>query len=85
MSAQKYITLVIYAALAMAGLQFSDSWIETAALVFFIALPAVHFLEYLAVRKIFAQGSGSATHHLVQTMIFGYVHWLPIKQQNFDS
>ena len=81
MSAQKYITLAIYAALAVAGFQFSDSWIHTTAIVFFGALPIVHLLEYLAVRKIFAQSDDSATHHFVQTMIFGYVHWLPIKQQ----
>ena len=81
MPAKKYITLIIYAALAVAGFQFSDSWIETVAQVFFIALPVAHLLEYLAVRKIFTQIGGSATHHFVQTMIFGYVHWLPIKQQ----
>lgn len=82
MTHKKWITLAIYIALAIAALLCPEHLIADIALWFFGLLPIVHLLEFLIIRKMLLHVGPSMTHHFVQTMIFGYVHWLPIKQNS---
>lgn len=43
----------------------------------FMSLFAIHLLEYALFRKRFQQ-LGDSQNHFMQTMIFGFLHWLPL-------
>lgn len=81
MSAPKWIMLVIYAAMAaclvlMPGTQAAQiiSWT-------FIILLVVHVLEAIAMFRVLSAAPGSLAGHIVQTLLFGIVHWKPLRQQ----
>lgn len=78
MVTQKIMALVIYAVLAAFAFLKPDTKPGKVGKWFFMALPFVHLLELVFVYDLLQKAEGSLVHHLVQTMIFGYVHWMPI-------
>lgn len=80
MNSQKWTTVAIYAAmlaclLLMPGSQAAQiiSWV-------FVALVVAHILEFFMVYRLLASAPGSLLHHFVHTLLFGFMHWLPIKK-----
>jgi uncharacterized protein YhhL (DUF1145 family) len=49
-------------------------------LAFWLTLLA-HAVEFLANRPLFERAGGSMSHHLVQTLVYGLFHWMPIKRR----
>lgn len=80
MTTQKIITLVVYTILAFAWWRHPKSKAGLFGKWFFVALPIVHLLELVFVWQWLEQASGSFLGHVGQTLIFGFVHWLPIYQ-----
>ena len=80
MNFQKIITLAIYAALAIAAFVFPGTTIATVAKWAPGVLLVAHLLEFAVVIKLLKQAEGSMAHHFFQTLLFGYVHWFPLKQ-----
>ena len=78
MNTNKWVALAVYAALAGYGLFFASPGAATIILYIFIALPIIHLLEFAMVRKVLSTAGGSQGGHFLQTLVFGYVHWLPL-------
>ena len=78
MSTQKWIALAVYAGLAIYGLAFASPRAAEIVMYIFIALPIIHLLEYAMVFRVLKSAAGSAFSHFANTIVFGYVHWLPI-------
>ncbi|AQA17154.1 hypothetical protein BST95_01895 [Halioglobus japonicus] len=78
MSTNKWIALAVYAGLAIYGIGFASPEAAKIVMYIFIALPIIHVLEFLLVLKVLKSAGGSMGGHFLQTLIFGYVHWLPI-------
>ncbi|RDE24359.1 hypothetical protein DV711_01870 [Motiliproteus coralliicola] len=53
------------------GIPFWTLWVA-------VALWIAHLGEYLFLRRRFAGLAGSALHHFCQTLLFGFLHWLPL-------
>ena len=80
MTAQKWTTLVIYTAmlaclLAMPGTQAAQiiAWV-------FVVLVVAHIVEFIAVYRLLSSAQGSLAHHFLHTLLFGFMHWLPIRK-----
>lgn len=80
MTTKKWLALGIYLALAIAALLFPGT--KAAGIIgwIFIALPVIHVLEFLLVYKTLAAATGSMAGHFLHTLVFGFVHWLPLRQ-----
>lgn len=81
MTPKKWVALAIYAVAAIYGLIFASP--ETADIIMwiFIALPIVHVLEFGLAYRILKSAGGSMGNHFLQTLVFGYVHWLPLRKK----
>lgn len=80
MTTKKWITLAIYTLLALYAISFHGSTASRVIIWIFIALPVAHLLEYCWVQGMLKEAPGSQANHFIQTLLFGFVHWLPIKQ-----
>ena len=56
-------------------------WISTAGQVVFGLTFVAHIVEFVINRPLFEKADGSMGHHFVQTMIYGFLHWQPIKER----
>lgn len=81
MTPKKWIVLAIYLVLAAVG--FAMAGTQTATIIgwIFVVLLVAHVAELLLVFKLLRSAEGSFLNHVIQTLVFGYIHWLPIKQQ----
>ncbi len=81
MTPKKWAALAIYAAAAIYGFVFASP--ETANIIMwiFIALPIVHLLEFGLMYRVLKSAGGSMSNHFLHTLLFGYVHWLPLKKK----
>lgn len=46
----------------------------------FLALAVIHLIEFFVVFKVLRTAGGSMFNHFVQTIFFGAIYWMPIKQ-----
>ena len=80
----KPVMWVIWIA-SLSAMLFGAGWIATAGhLAFWLTLLA-HVAEFFANRALFERAGGSMSHHFVQTLIYGLIHWVPIKQRLADA
>jgi uncharacterized protein YhhL (DUF1145 family) len=80
MTVQKWSLLVLYAGMAIAAVMLAGTPTATVIQWVFVVLVVVHLLEFVVVFKMLKSATGSMVGHLVQTPLFGYFHWSPIKQ-----
>ena len=78
MTQQKWNALIIYAVLAVYGFGFASPGAAQIVLYIFLALPLIHLLEYAMVFRVLQGAGGSQAGHFIHTIVFGFVHWLPI-------
>ena len=81
MTPKKLIALAIYAALIAYAAIFASP--EGAGIVvwIFAAIVVAHLLEFVLVYRMLKSSGGSMANHFAQTMLFGFVHWLPLRRQ----
>jgi len=66
---------------SLAAMIFGEGGIATAGKVVFGLTAVAHVAEFVMNRELFAKAGGSTGHHFVQTMIYGFFHWSPIKEE----
>lgn len=78
MTSQKWITLALYAFMAGCALLYA----EAAPLIgkIFLVLAGIHLLEFFAVWKLLKSAPGHMAGHFLQTLLYGFLHWLPLKK-----
>ncbi len=69
---------------SLAAMLFGSGWVATAGHVTFWLTLVAHTGEFFVNRSLFERAGGSMGHHFVQTLIYGLIHWLPIKQRLAD-
>ena len=80
MSVQKSVALVIYSALIFWAFSTTDTRTSTYITWFFAALFVIHLIEFMLVFRMLASTAGSMANHFIQVLVFGYLHWLPLKK-----
>lgn len=70
---------------SLAAMLLGFGWVATAGhLTFWLTLLA-HVVEFFVNRSVFERAGGSLGHHFVQTLIYGLLHWQPIKQRQAEE
>lgn len=77
---QKQIGWLIWG-VPLAMLLLGSGWIATTGQWLIVALLVAHLVEFVVNRQLFEREGGSMGHHFVQTMLFGLLHWKPIKER----
>lgn len=77
---QKHGALVVWFVLA-AGILFGSGWIAVTAQVLFWLMAFVHGVEFVVKKDVMEKAGGSLAQHFVQTMIYGFMHWKPLEDQ----
>ena len=80
MSMQKIGTLVLYAAMVVVMFSLQGSTMATVIAWVFVVLAVAHLAEFFLVLSLLKSAPGSMGGHFVQTMLFGFMHWMPIKK-----
>ncbi len=80
MTQQKWIGLVCYGLMVLAALLVGGTTAQIITWIF-IALAAVHLLEFAMMFKLLSGADGSMPMHFLQTLLFGFIHWKPLKDQ----
>jgi len=78
MESLKYSVFVIWIGSAAAAIFGGPTAAGIGQLVFLGTLVA-HLAEFVWKRSLFERVGGSASHHFVQTMIYGLFYWKPIE------
>ncbi len=66
---------------SLAAMIFGSGWVATAGCWAFGLTFAAHIVEFLVFRSLMQRAGGSMMDHFVQTMIYGFFHWTPIKER----
>jgi hypothetical protein len=66
---------------ALAAIFLGSGWIATIGRWTFGLMLVAHVVEFIVYRSLFQRAGGSMLHHFVQTLIYGLLHWTPIKQR----
>ncbi len=81
MNSRKWGAVAIYLVLAIWGFTTASEQVAQVITWVFLGLAGVHILEFLLVFRLLQSAPGSLAGHFLHTFLFGFVHWLPIKQQ----
>ncbi len=81
MTSTKLIVLLVYLVLAGIAVFYAGTSVSSAIAWTFVALAAIHLLEFALKLKTLQAAGGSMIHHFVQTMIFGIAHWRPLERK----
>lgn len=66
---------------ALAAIFLGSGWVETIGRWVFGLMLVAHVVEFVYHRPLFQRAGGSMLHHFVQTLIYGLMHWVPIKER----
>lgn len=77
---QKQSALVMWFVLA-AGMVFGSGWVGSVARFAFWAVALVHVAEFFIKQSVMEKAGGSLGQHFLQTMIYGFMHWKPLEDQ----
>jgi uncharacterized protein YhhL (DUF1145 family) len=66
---------------SIAAMVFGSGTIATVGQWAFGLTFLAHVVEFLVYRSMLERAGGSMLDHFVQTMIYGFFHWTPIKQR----
>ena len=66
---------------ALAAIILGSGWVATTGQWVFGGMFVVHVIEFIVHRSLFQRAGGSMGHHFVQTLIYGLMHWTPIKER----
>jgi predicted acyltransferase len=80
MTTTKWQALAVYGLMAIASAVFNSTIVVTIIEWIFIGLLAVHLLEFVMVYKVLKASPGPMAGHFLHTLVFGFVHWLPLKK-----
>ena len=80
MNTKKWQALAVYGLMAIASAVFNTTIVVTIVEWIFIGLLVVHLLEFLMVYKVLKASPGPMAGHFLHTLVFGFVHWLPLKK-----
>lgn len=80
MTTTKWQALAVYGLMAIASAVFSTTVVVTIIEWIFIGLLVVHLLEFFMVYKMLKAAPGPMANHFLHTLVFGFVHWLPLKK-----
>jgi hypothetical protein len=80
MNTKKWQALAVYGLLAIASAVFNTTIVVTVVQWVFIVLLIVHLLEFFMVYKVLKASPGPMAAHFLHTLVFGFVHWLPLKK-----
>lgn len=81
MTKQKMGGLALYALMLVMLIMNPGSTLASVILWIFLALAVIHSIEFIMVFGVLRKAGGSMFNHFVQTFLFGFMHWKPIKQQ----
>jgi hypothetical protein len=82
MTTTKWAGLLGYLVMAGVAVLYAGTQIAQGIVWIFIILAAVHFVEFLVKYRVMQAAGGSMLNHFVQTILFGFMHWRPLEQQN---
>jgi len=54
--------------------------VATAGIVVVCSMILIHLVEFAAKRHVMTQAGGSMSRHLLLTIVFGLVHWVPLER-----
>ncbi|MCA9720430.1 MAG: hypothetical protein H6713_27465 [Myxococcales bacterium] len=77
---EKRAVLIVWIA-SLIALYLGSGWVETAGRAVLWILLVSHAVECAMNLALFRRAGGSMTNHLVQTMIYGYTYWMPLKRR----
>ncbi len=77
---QKQSIWVVWIGAAVAML-LGSGWIATIGQWTIGLMLLAHVVEFFVHRSLFERAGGSMSHHFVQTLIYGLMHWVPIKER----
>jgi hypothetical protein len=80
MTTKKWQALALYGLMAIATIVFNTTIVVAIVQWVFIGLLVIHLLEFLMVYKLLKASPGPMAAHFIHTLVFGFVHWLPIKK-----
>jgi predicted acyltransferase len=80
MTAKKWQALAMYGLMAIATLVFNTTIVVVIVQWTFIGLLVIHLLEFVMVYKLLKASPGPMAAHFIHTLVFGFVHWLPLKK-----
>jgi len=63
------------------AMAFGSGWVATIGQWTFGLMLLAHIVECVLMRSVFERAGGSMQHHVVQTLIYGFLHWKPIKDR----
>jgi len=66
---------------SLAAMIFGGGWVATVGQWTFGLMFVVHIIEFIMQRSLFQRAGGSTLEHFVQTLIYGFMHWAPIKKR----
>ncbi len=82
MTVQKWVTLAIYILMLGAIVALPGSTTAQVIAWVFVALAVIHILEFVVMLKVMQVAGGSMINHFLQTLLFGFMHWQPLKQKS---
>jgi hypothetical protein len=80
MTTKKWQALALYGLMAIATIVFNTTIVVAIVQWVFIGLLVIHLLEFLMVYKLLKASPGLMAAHFIHTLVFGFVHWLPLKK-----
>jgi hypothetical protein len=80
MTTKKWQALALYGLMAIATIVFNTTIVVAIVQWVFIGLLVIHLLEFLMVYKLLKTSPGPMAAHFIHTLVFGFVHWLPLKK-----
>jgi hypothetical protein len=66
---------------SLAAMLLGSGWVATGGRWAFGLTFLAHIVEFIVFRSLFQRDGGSMAHHFVQTMIYGFFYWAPIKER----
>lgn len=85
MTNQKWATLVIYILMLVVVIVNPGGSVGGIIPWVFLGVAAVHLLEFALVLAVLRAAGGSMANHFLHTMLFGFMHWKPIKDAMPDA
>lgn len=80
MGMEKGLVLFLYT-LGFAGIIFGEPWLVEMLQRILLILMIIHLLEFIVKFKLFLEEKSTGMFtHFFYTMIFGFLHWLPIQK-----
>lgn len=80
MTTTKWQALAVYGLMAIASAVFNTTVVVPIVQWVFIVLLVVHLLEFFMVYKLLKASPGPMAGHFIHTLVFGFVHWMPLKK-----